>query len=44
MLVDMICDLELDQRPFDLNSLAHPTPDRVDEIRTYLSCYYLLTA
>lgn len=44
MLVDMVRDLELDQRPPGLNTGADITLDHVDGIRTYLSCYYLLTA
>ena len=43
MLVDMICDLELDQSSSGLNSPADVTSNRVDGVRTYLGCYYLLT-
>lgn len=43
MAVDMIRDLELDRSPSGLDTPAEVTPDRVEGIRTYLSCYYLLT-
>ena len=44
MVVDMIRDLELDQSPSGSNEPEDVTPNRVDSVRTYLSCYYLITA
>lgn len=43
MVVDMVRDLELDHSPSGLDTPADVTPDRVESVRTYLSCYYLLT-
>ena len=43
MAVDMVNDLELDVDPgFDeLNGPRRPSPQRLEEIRTYLATYYV---
>ena len=44
MAVDMVRDVELDGNPSDSTTAADVTPNQIDGVRTYLSCYYLLTA
>ncbi|KAK0628183.1 hypothetical protein B0T17DRAFT_614137 [Bombardia bombarda] len=47
MTVDIVNDLELDQDPGlddDLEDAMMPTPERLGDIRTYLSSYYLVSS
>ncbi|KAK4232379.1 hypothetical protein QBC38DRAFT_95131 [Podospora fimiseda] len=41
MAVDIVVDLELDQDPETDSLDIPPSPSRLDEIRTYIACYYL---
>jgi hypothetical protein len=42
--VDIVVDLELDQDPETDSLDVQPPPYRLDQIRTYMACYYLASS
>jgi len=43
MAADIVQDLELDRCPSGTDAQVPITADHIDGIRTYLSCYYLVS-
>ncbi|KAK0737479.1 hypothetical protein B0T21DRAFT_450605 [Apiosordaria backusii] len=44
MAVDIVFDLELNEDPGTDHIDIPPTPERLEEIRTYIACYYLASS